>query len=59
MNGELADHVNGHASTQTLWRAAREGGMTTLLDDGRSKVLAHQTTVAEVQRVLGARERNE
>jgi type IV pilus assembly protein PilB len=59
MNGDLADHVNAHASTQTLWRAAREGGMTTLLDDGRAKVSAHQTTVAEVQRVLGARERNE
>jgi general secretion pathway protein E len=59
MDGDLAEQVNEHASTQALWRTARLAGMATMLDDGKSKVLAHQTSVAELQRVLGARERND
>jgi general secretion pathway protein E len=39
------------ADAATIGRAAKEGGMPTLRDDGAEKVLAGLTTVEEVLRV--------
>jgi type II secretory ATPase GspE/PulE/Tfp pilus assembly ATPase PilB-like protein len=57
-SAELSDAISGQASTHQLWRLARAEGLETLLEDGRRKVLQGQTTVAEVHRVIGARERH-
>ena len=41
------------APTEDIARAGREQGMTTLRDDGWTKVLAGRTTIEEVLRVVG------
>ncbi|MBM7507574.1 type IV pilus assembly protein PilB [Nocardioides salarius] len=41
------------APTEDIGRAGREQGMTTLRDDGWTKVLAGRTTIEEVLRVVG------
>jgi type IV pilus assembly protein PilB len=57
VSGELADAITGGASTLDLWRLARAGGMGTLLEDGKAKVLEGHTTCQEIQRVIGFREK--
>ena len=53
MNREVQELVDQGASTFHIQDAAIRNGMTTLGMDGKRKVLAGLTTVAEVTRVLG------
>jgi type II secretory ATPase GspE/PulE/Tfp pilus assembly ATPase PilB-like protein len=57
VGGELPDAITTGQSTLDLWRLARREGMGTLLEDGKAKVLAGHTTAAEIQRVIGLREK--
>ena len=56
-DAELADAITSGKSTLDLWRSARRGGMGTLLEDGKAKSLEGTTTISEVQRVIGFREK--
>lgn len=56
-NAEMADAIVAGQSTLDLWRLARRSGMGTLLEDGKAKVVEGHTTVQEVQRVIGLREK--
>ncbi|HEY9722705.1 MAG TPA: ATPase, T2SS/T4P/T4SS family [Oscillatoriaceae cyanobacterium] len=56
VDAPFAELISAGASNLDLWRKAREGGMTTLLDDGKAKVRSQQTTIPEVQRVIGYRD---
>jgi type IV pilus assembly protein PilB len=49
----IKELINQEASSIQMLDAAAEGGMLTLLDDGKRKVLARQTSVEEIVRVLG------
>jgi type II secretory ATPase GspE/PulE/Tfp pilus assembly ATPase PilB-like protein len=56
MSGPLQDVlVNPKAviTTKTLEDAARQSGMRTMLQDGMLKVLAGETTLEELYRVVG------
>jgi type IV pilus assembly protein PilB len=57
VGGELADAISAGGSTLDLWRLARQHGMSTLLEDGKAKVLEGHTTCQEIQRVIGFREK--
>jgi general secretion pathway protein E/type IV pilus assembly protein PilB len=48
---EVSQLINKNESTPQLRKRARELGMRTLREDGVRKVLAGQTTAAEVVRV--------
>ncbi|MGZ6005494.1 MAG: GspE/PulE family protein, partial [Candidatus Saccharimonadales bacterium] len=50
---ELLENPNSYVSTQTIEEAAAKSGMLTMLQDGMLKVLAGQTTLDELFRVLG------
>ncbi|MEB3285189.1 MAG: ATPase, T2SS/T4P/T4SS family [Candidatus Sericytochromatia bacterium] len=50
----IKELINQQASSIAMLDAACEGGMLTLLDDGKRKVLARQTSVDEIVRVLGS-----
>lgn len=45
--------INRGESTLALAEAAKEGGMNTLIEDGRRKVLKRLTSISEVQRICG------
>lgn len=49
----IKELINQEASSIAILDAACEAGMLTLLDDGKRKVLARQTSVDEIVRVLG------
>ncbi|MEB3328842.1 MAG: type II secretion system protein GspE, partial [Candidatus Sericytochromatia bacterium] len=49
----IKELINQEASSIQMLDAAAEGGMLTLLEDGKRKVLARQTSVEEIVRVLG------
>ncbi len=51
MNNELRDLAFNRAAASQLRRAARAGGMRTLLDDGKRKILRGVTTPAEIARI--------
>jgi type II secretory ATPase GspE/PulE/Tfp pilus assembly ATPase PilB-like protein len=53
MNRKLQALVNKGESMLALAEAARQSGMTTLLEDGKRKVLKRTTTIAEVTRICG------
>ena len=59
VNADFADAISAGGSPHALWRLALEGGMATLLDDGRAKAMANQTTAHEVLRVVGPRARGQ
>jgi type IV pilus assembly protein PilB len=50
LNDDLRDIITANPSLTDLRRAAREGGMKTLRDDGLQKVADGQTTVEEIMR---------
>jgi type IV pilus assembly protein PilB len=54
MNSKVRDLAFSRASTSELRKAARAGGMRTLLDDGRIKVFRGTTTPEEISRVTQA-----
>lgn len=49
---EIRERIRNQASPQAILGAARESGMTTLLDAGRNKVLRGETSPSEIRRVL-------
>lgn len=49
----LLEHADGVVSTHEIESAASHGGMTTMLQDGILKVIAGQTTLEEIYRVVG------
>ncbi|MEB3222229.1 MAG: GspE/PulE family protein, partial [Candidatus Sericytochromatia bacterium] len=49
----IKELINEEASSIQMLDAAAEGGMLTLLEDGKRKVLGRQTSVEEIVRVLG------
>jgi len=51
VNDNMRELVYGNTSAAQLRQRAKEGGMRTLRDDGIRKVLAGQTTIAEVASV--------
>jgi general secretion pathway protein E len=51
MNDTLRRLLMQHAGASDIERAAREGGMRTMYEDGLRKALAGLTTVEEVLRV--------
>ncbi|MFH1390166.1 MAG: ATPase, T2SS/T4P/T4SS family, partial [Candidatus Margulisiibacteriota bacterium] len=51
MNDKIKDLVIAKAATHEMKKAAIEGGMRTLRDDGMEKAIAGKTTVDEVLRV--------
>jgi type II secretory ATPase GspE/PulE/Tfp pilus assembly ATPase PilB-like protein len=56
MSGEIRDLLERHAiglSTQDIEAAAIKSGMRTMLQDGVLKVIAGETTVEEIYRVIG------
>ena len=52
MDDEIREMVTGNAPTSRLDRAAREKGMTPLLEEGIRKVIEGITTLEEVNRVV-------
>lgn len=50
---EILENPSKHASTQTLEEAASRSGMRTMLQDGMLKVVAGETTLEELYRVVG------
>ena len=50
---ELLEHSDGVVSTAQIENAAIQGGMPTMLQDGILKVIAGETTLEEVYRVVG------
>lgn len=50
---KLLSNPKSYISTQAIEKAAREGGMLTMLQDGMLKVVAGETTLDELYRVLG------
>jgi type IV pilus assembly protein PilB len=54
LNSQIRDLAFSRASTSDLRKAARAGGMRTLLDDGRIKVFRGVTTPEEISRVTQA-----
>ncbi len=50
---KLLTSPKSYVSTQTIEKAAREGGMLTMLQDGMLKVVAGETTLDELYRVVG------
>lgn len=52
LDDEIGRLVLDRASAGVLKAAARRAGMRTMLDAGRESVIAGETTIAEVQRVL-------
>ena len=52
MSEELSALATRHASRDELERAAFEGGMRTLWQDGLSKVISGLTSIEELGRVL-------
>ncbi|MBM4103093.1 MAG: type II/IV secretion system protein [Planctomycetes bacterium] len=54
LNSQIRDMAFSRASTSDLRKAARAGGMRTLLDDGRVKVFRGVTTPEEISRVTQA-----
>jgi type IV pilus assembly protein PilB len=54
LNSQIRDLAFSRASTSDLRKAARAGGMRTLLDDGRVKVFRGVTTPEEISRVTQA-----
>ena len=53
MNRKIQALINKGESTLALAEAARQGGMTSLLEDGKRKVLKRLTTIVEVTRICG------
>ena len=51
MSDKIKDLVIAKAATHEIKKAAIEGGMKALRDDGMEKVLAGKTTLDEVLRV--------
>ncbi|MDX5299216.1 MAG: type II secretion system ATPase GspE [Gammaproteobacteria bacterium] len=51
MNDQVRHDVLQHASSEQIYRTARQTGMTTMFEDGFLKVLDGQTSLAEVLRV--------
>lgn len=49
---EIERHAVAHSSAAEIGRTAREQGMTTLRDDGWAKVLAGDTSIEEILRVV-------
>ncbi len=49
----LLENPKSNVSTQTIEEAARHSGMRTMLQDGMLKVLAGETTLEELYRVVG------
>jgi type IV pilus assembly protein PilB len=54
LNSQIRDLAFSRASTSDLRKAARAGGMRTLLDDGRVKVFRGVTSPEEISRVTQA-----
>jgi len=50
---ELLESPKNYISTQTIEEAAAKAGMRTMLQDGMLKVIAGQTTLEELYRVVG------
>jgi len=50
---KLLSNPKSYISTQSIEKAAREGGMLTMLQDGMLKVIAGETTLDELYRVIG------
>lgn len=50
---KLLSNPKSYVSTQTIEKAAREGGMLTMEQDGMLKVIAGETTLDELYRVIG------
>lgn len=50
---EILEDPSKHVSTQTLEEAASRSGMRTMLQDGMLKVVAGETTLEELYRVVG------
>jgi type II secretory ATPase GspE/PulE/Tfp pilus assembly ATPase PilB-like protein len=50
---ELLENPKAYVSTQTIEEAAAKSGMRTMLQDGMLKVIAGQTTMEELYRVVG------
>lgn len=59
VDATFADAISAGDSPHALWRRALGAGMETLIDDGRAKALANQTTAQEVLRVVGPRSRGQ
>jgi len=55
MNGELTEMVSNGATAAELLRAARDADMSTISDSARRRVEAGETTLEEIERVLGER----
>ncbi len=53
MNRKMQALINKGESVLALAEAARQGGMTSLLEDGKRKVLKRMTTIIEVTRICG------
>jgi type IV pilus assembly protein PilB len=53
MNRKMQALINKGESMLALAEAARQAGMTTLLEDGKRKVLKKLTTIPEVTRICG------
>lgn len=54
MNDAVRQQVLSRSSSEQIFRVARENGMKTMFEDGLLKVLAGQTSLAEVLRVAQA-----
>jgi type II secretory ATPase GspE/PulE/Tfp pilus assembly ATPase PilB-like protein len=50
---QLLENPTGRVSTQMIEAAASASGMLTMLQDGMLKVVAGQTTLDELYRVVG------
>lgn len=59
MNDDFRQFISSSYKEAELMAMARTTGMTTLLDDGIDKVIAGETTLEEIVRVLGAQTRAE
>jgi type II secretory ATPase GspE/PulE/Tfp pilus assembly ATPase PilB-like protein len=53
VSDEVRSLIVARATAQEIRRTAVEQGMRTLRDDGLEKVRAGETTVLEIERVLG------
>lgn len=59
MNDEFRHFISTEYKEATLLEMAKEGGMKTLVEDGATKVIAGDTTIEELLRVLGPQLRYE
>lgn len=50
----IREHVTAKASTDALWKLARNKGTKSMLEDGLLKVISRQTTIEEIFRVISA-----